>query len=247
MMDPDVEQHVMHGIGNAPIRNYPYPHFYLENVFPKDFYGEMLGHLPSLNVYQSIAETGAVGWKGETANPYKNRFIIRMRESEIERFDPQDRDFWEDFVAWLRSEQVIKFVLDKFLSSLRQRFKESLETVRFYPVIELVRDFTNYSLGPHSDNPKKVAVLIFYLPATADNPHLGTSIYVPKDPTFRCEGGPHYTRDWFKKVITMEYKPNSVFGFCKTSNSFHGVEPVVESDLQRDLVQFSISHVTGDR
>ncbi len=250
-MDPDVEQHVMYGIGNAPIRNYPYPHFYLENVFPDAFYREILDHLPELEVLHSHVETGRVKSKGapidQTDHPYMSRYSLTFNESELDRFDPLNRDFWRELSAWLQSEQVITFVLQKFAASLRQRFKESLETVRFYSDTQLIRDFTNYGLGPHSDSPRKVAVLIFYLPATADNPHLGTSIYVPKDPTFGCEGGPHYPYDGFKKVATMEYKPNSAFGFCKSSNSFHGVEPIVESDVQRDLIQFSISHVMGDR
>lgn len=247
MISSDVEQHVMYRIGNAPIRNYPYPHFYLENVFPEGFYAEILGHLPPLEAYQPLAETGLVGAKRGSDRPYKDRHTMLMGESELARFDPPDRGFWTDVVAWLQSEEVIRFVLQKFASLVKQRFKESLDTATFYPEFQLVRDSANYSLGPHSDHPTKVAVLIFYLPATADNPHLGTSIYVPKDPTFRCQGGPHYPRERFKKVVTMEYKPNSVFGFLKTSNSFHGVEPVAGAGARRDLIQLSVYHAKDDR
>ena len=103
-----------------------------------------------------------------------------------------------------------------------------------------MRDFTNFSLPPHADAEWKVAVFIFYLPPNADHIHLGTSLYVPNNPKFRCKGGPHHPRERFTKVITMEYKPNTMLGFFKTSSSFHGVEAVTETNVQRDLIQHSI-------
>ena len=239
MINSNIEQHMMYKIGNTPIRRYPYPHFYLENVFPKDFYGEILDHLPPLDVYRPHEPS--------PGQPKKSRYSIPLSKLELDRFDPQDRDFWRDFVVCLQSEQFVTFVLQTFASSVRKRFKESLEMMSFYPEFRLFRDFTDYSVGPHSDHPNKVAVLIFYLPATADRPHLGTSVYVPKDPAFRCAGGPHYSLDRFTRVATMGYKPNSVFSFFKSSISFHGVEPVTESDAQRDLIQFSIWHRKGGR
>ncbi len=140
----------------------------------------------------------------------------------------------------LRSQRFGALVLRKYAPFVRQRFKQSLKSVKFYADVELLRDLTNYRLEPHSDHPNKVAVLLFYLPATADRPHLGTSIYVPKDPAFHCAGGPHHPQHWFTRVAIMEYRPNSVFGFCKSSISFHGVEPITESDVQRDPIQVNI-------
>jgi hypothetical protein len=36
-----VEEHVCYQVANAPIRDYPYPHIYVESVFPPDFYRAM--------------------------------------------------------------------------------------------------------------------------------------------------------------------------------------------------------------
>jgi hypothetical protein len=45
-------------------------------------------------------------------------------------------------------------------------------------------------------------------------------------------------------MLTMPYLPNSLFGFLKTQNSFHGVEPVKEVDVQRNLLLYDIrAHV----
>ena len=41
----DAELHVAYKIGNVPISNFPFPHFYLENIFPDDFYSKIQENL----------------------------------------------------------------------------------------------------------------------------------------------------------------------------------------------------------
>ena len=232
----------MHRIARAPVRLHPFPHFCVKNVFPEDFYQEILGHLPPLEVYRPIAEGGRVFDHTGTATPelYKERFVILMKANALDRFDPAHRAFWGDLLSWFKSERFLSTALGIFGPHVQRRFENSAEPPLLRADVQLVRDFTNYSLGPHTDDPKKVVVVLFYLAASADYPHLGTSIYVPKDPEFRCVGGPHYPYDKFERVATMAYAPNSVVGFLKTSNSFHGVEPVKDENVCRDLIQLSI-------
>ncbi len=66
------------------------------------------------------------------------------------------------------------------------------------------------------------------------------TLYVPLDPEFRCEGGPHYPHNKFQKVATMEYKPNSLCAFFKNDHSFHGVEPIKDEHVQRDVLLYDI-------
>ena len=243
----DVRHHLQYGIANAPIRPYPFPHFYLEDAFPDEFYAAILGHLPDTEIYRSIAETGRVdreAEKGGRTDLFQDRYTITMGTmggaAAIEAFEPGDGAFWREFLGWLTDEPFCDLVLQKFDPYLRQRFQDTPDGVRFGTDVQLIRDFTNYSLGPHTDHRAKVVVLLFYLAATRDRPDLGTSIYVPNDPNFRCEGGPHYAAKTFTQVATMAYRPNAMMGFLKTSNSFHGVEPVSGADTRRDLIQFSI-------
>jgi len=63
---------------------------------------------------------------------------------------------------------------------------------------------------------------------------------VPKDPRFTCPGGPHYDFAQFRRVRTMEYLPNTLFAFMKTPDSFHGVEPITQPGVQRDLLLYDI-------
>lgn len=177
----------------------------------------------------------------ESENDYSQRFVINMSSKALENFDPAYRPFWMDLVSWFESEWFIPIALEPFRFYVDHRFKDTEGGRRkFATDIQLVRDFTHYGLGPHTDHPGKVVVMLLYLSENADNPQLGTSIYVPKDPAFRCEGGTHYPYSGFERVVTMDYMPNSMLGFFKTSNSFHGVEPLKDENLSRNLIQLSI-------
>ena len=130
-------------------------------------------------------------------------------------------------------------LLGKFEPYLTERLAEGEGVV---PDALLIRDRGNYSLGPHTDHPLRLVVLIIYLPLTDAEPHLGTSIYVPKEDGFTCAGGPHYEHQMFHRAFTAPYKPNSALVFVKTDNSFHGVEPVAEGE-ERTLFHFFIKKV----
>jgi hypothetical protein len=94
---------------------------------------------------------------------------------------------------------------------------------------------------------EKVVVFLFYLARPGADEGLGTSLYMPRDDGFRCEGGLHHPREQFFRVATMPYRPNTLVGFFKTARSFHGVEPVTAPGASRDLIQLSFCHrLPGD-
>ena len=109
----EVATHIQHRIANAPIQTDPFPHFYVENVFPDRFYQDLLSHLPALGVYQPLKEQGLVT---DTEELYKDRYIIHFREEALEQFDAADRGIWRDFTNWLSGETVVSLALDKFAS-----------------------------------------------------------------------------------------------------------------------------------
>jgi hypothetical protein len=131
-------------------------------------------------------------------------------------------------------------MLGKFEQHLGKRFGAALTEANFVPEVLVVRDHTNYKLGPHTDSASKVLAMLFYCPDDASLTHLGTSIYTPIDPAFRCPGGPHYPFRDFRKIATMEYKPNALFAFFKNDHSFHGVDPISDADVLRDLMLYDI-------
>ena len=234
-MSSAVEEHVLYQIANAPIREYPYAHIYVENVFPDDFYAALRANWPDQSALISLADTGRVP-KGA----YAERFIMPFKPAEIDKLTEERRPFWTEFASWLITQRFLTAMIDKFEPYVKARFGDEIYQCGFEADALIVRDLTNFNIGPHTDAPHRLLSMLFYCPDDDALKHLGTSIYVPRDPGFRCPGGPHYPHQLFHKVRTMEYRPNSLFAFIKNDRSFHGVEPIGDHDVLRDILLYDV-------
>ena len=170
---------------------------------------------------------------------YKERFVLELGEKHLATLPEDKRQFWDGLQRWLVGGRFGHLLFSKFGPFIEERFKGQA-TPEFYDESLLVQDITNYKLGPHTDAPRKVITVLFYLPKDESQQHLGTSIYVPNEPNFTCPGGPHYPREGFEKLYSMPFVTNSLFCFLKTPNSFHGVEPVGDPDTRRWLLLYDI-------
>ena len=228
---PYPELHLTYKLANAPINIFPFPHCYIPEVFPAGFYAEMQRHLPDPMAMIPIAE--ARGAKG-----YKERFVLELKPERLSALPETRRDFWSGVAAWMLSGRLQQLMLEKFGPFMDGRFPP--DAFDFCTDAMLVQDITDYKIGPHCDAPGKVLTILFYLPGDNSQAHLGTSIYVPKDPTFRCTTGTHHPPDGFNRVVTMPFLPNSLFTFARSDTSFHGVEPVGDPDCRRWLLLFTV-------
>ena len=235
MSSVETELEVLYRIGNAPVLEYPYPHLYVPDIFPADFYSAIRRNLPPQSALKTLGELGRV----HGADGYPARGVLPLDPTALAVLEPAQRDFWESMRQWLLGRRFADTMIGKFAPYLAQRFGD-LRNVRFGNEALIVRDRTTYSLGPHTDAPSKALSFLFYLPPDASMAHLGTSIYVPRDSAFVCPGGPHYASDKFQRMRTLPYVPNALFAFMKTHNSFHGVEPIEEPEVQRDLLLYDI-------
>ncbi len=227
-MDQSVTAHFIYNLANAAIRPWPFPHLYYENVFPDEFYLRLQDTMPEFQAFDQIAKVRPVE-SSDGSVPYKDRFVISLN-GDVPHLPPP----WKTVQNIFKSQNISKALLGKFGPYLTKRLVEGEQIV---PDALLIRDRRNYSLGPHTDQPLRLVILIIYLPLTDAEPHLGTSLYVPKEDGFTCAGGPHYLHDSFHEVYRAPYKPNSALCFLKTNNSFHGVEPVAEGE-ERNLFHF---------
>lgn len=235
-MSSSVEKHVMYQLANAPIREYPYPHFYLKSIFPPEYFEKMLAYWPSSSELISLPSTGRVP-KGQ----YEARHILLLSPQELLKLPREKMEFWSDFRTWLLGRPLIDLLVDKFLPHITKlRFDMSRMNYSLRSESLVVRDHTHYKIGPHTDAPHRLLSMLFYCPKDATHPELGTSIYTPIDPEFTCEGGPHHPFDGFDKLATMPFVPNSAFCFLKTDKCFHGVGPVDIPDIERDLILYDI-------
>jgi len=210
MTSEQVLGHLAYKIANATVNPFPFPHIYVPEIFPWPFYEEIRDQLPELADY-----------KGNVDGKYKSRVF---NDAKLPLLDP------------LRGKDFTNIACHPFRDKISKRFGGSFEAGTD---LRLVSDAKDYSIGPHTDAPNKVLSFLFYLPHSNEIGHLGTSIYLPIDQTFRCEGGPHYPYENFVKIATMPYMPNSLFAFFKTNFSFHGVEPIT-MPVRRDVLLWNL-------
>lgn len=214
-LDERVIEHVIYRLMNAPLLLYPYPHFFVRDVFPADFYYDLARTI-----------NGATDYASEDDGRYHGRQFARQTlPTEIDGF----RGFF--------SKRFLKAALMPFRVQLEERYGKN--SVSVYSDARFIRDGRGYYIGPHTDAPWKLLSFLFYLPRDSFLESYGTSIYVPRDPAFTCRGGPHHDFAGFTRVWTAPFVPNSCFGFLKTEKSFHGVERIAE-DVQRDVFLFNV-------
>ena len=246
-MSSDVSEFVRYQIANARMREYPFPHFYVQPVFPPDAYATLQANLPPTEMLEPITKS-TVGYTdpktGAPIPPPKNATEQHRYVGDIDVIGERDTDaargrYWSDIAAWIFSDQFRDLVIGKFEEGVRRRLGSYLRLVTRIEA-RFVRDFSSYAIHVHTDSPHKLISLLFYLPRDDSKRHLGTSIFQPREPGRRCEGSARYAFAEFKKVITMDYVPNALFAFLKTDASFHGVEPIVDNDIERNLILYNI-------
>jgi hypothetical protein len=234
-MFSDVEPHLHYRIANAAVLRYPFPHFYISEVFPPDAYTELIDTLPPQSYYKRLDETGTV-----PQGAYPERFVCELANAKRAEQETYGRTGpWSELASLFPSAGFAHRVLSVFNDAIVERFGQECE-IDFEPECRLVRDFSNYAITPHTDSPRKVVSLLFYMPSNDAIQDLGTSIYVPKNPEFRCEGRAHHSFENFKRITTARFLPNSLFGFFKTDRAFHGVERIERPSVQRDSILYNI-------
>lgn len=216
----EVVEHVVYRVANAPVLEYPYEHIVVRDVFPAGFYAALREALPADEGYKPLNETGRVSpmYSGERLAlfPEGASGVLGMA-----------------FDAMLEG-RVARAIGARF-EAVRARSRNAGQGVSVSLETFVMRDRGGYSLGPHTDSPRKLFSALFYLPADDGAAHLGTTIYLPKDRSFRHAGGPHLSVDEFDRVISLPYRPNTLIAFAKTDDCFHGVEPV-PAGMVRDIL-----------
>ena len=233
-MSSAAEEHVRARIAAAPVAQVPFEHWFLTSIFPEDYYLRLLDALPPLEAYSPISDGGTVA-EGQ----YAQRYVCDVEALEAQEVERGAGGFWTELAAWLLGEPFKDLVLESFRIAITRRYGENV-ILRTETEARLVRDFTGYAIGPHTDSPRKLVSLLFYLPRDERLRELGTSIYVPIDADFRCDKGLHYGFERFRQVARAPYIPNALLAFAKSDQSFHGVEHVSEPGIERNLLLYNV-------
>jgi len=216
----------------APLCEAPFPHCVVEDIFPEAFYRQIRRHFPSSEEMIPLAETGR-------ATGYDDRFVLELTPGGLSKLPQGKREFWKQMAEWLRSEKFRNMVIAKFAPFVAAQFAK-VDQPQFTSDAMLVEDRSSYSLGPHTDRPKKVITLLFYLPEDDSASTFGTSIYVPKSEKLRDIESRHFPFVFFDRVFTAPFLPNRALAFIKSDRSFHGVEPNAGVSVCRNLLILDI-------
>ncbi len=227
------ETGLMRAIDHACVQSSPFPHVFIRDVFPKSYYELMRQNFPNPALLISNGEAGR-------GNNLQARFVFELKPNYLETLPDEQRQFWSGFADWILCDRLRQFIIAKFSDSITRRFG-SMEHLEFWSDAVLVEDQTTHSMGPHTDHPRKVVTLLFYLPGDESQIHLGTSIYRPKDPAFVCSGMAHHAHDKFDRAITFPFVPNALVMFTKSDISFHGVEPINDINCRRWLLMLNVN------
>lgn len=148
-MFSNAEMQLAYKVANEPIRMFPYPHFIVRDVFPAEFYRALREHLPPTSAYRTLKSMGRVG-----SNYPDTRTVVPLTPDDVASLSEPYRSFWSDFAGWFLNGLFAQILLQKFSGLLAQRFEDPA-AVEYTQEALVVQDRTNYSLGPHTDSPKK--------------------------------------------------------------------------------------------
>lgn len=216
----------------------PFPHYYIENVLPGDYYQELLHHLPGSNVYENLYEVTDL-----KLDHFRHRYQRDLNNGWTNALPLSLQTFWNSFNEWFLSAELAHAVLESFAAPLRARLGEPSSWPDVSVEAQFIRHRAGYFLGPHSDLYTKLVVILLYLAPDARSERLGTSLYRPKVEGFSCPDSKHYAFEDFIRVKTAPYRPNSLLAFVRSDISFHGLEPLTEQDVAtegRDLIQYVV-------
>jgi len=233
----DPYSHFAKRVSHALIDQDPFPHFYIDDVFPTAFYSQLLDRLPDPSIYENLYAVTDL-----KLEHFRHRDQRDFVSGWTEGLPSAKRIFWDDLNRWFLGPDVINHLLDAFAVQFHEKLGRKPHHDEVSVEAQLIRHRAGYFLGPHSDLYSKLVVVLLYLAADESTPQVGTSLYRPKNEDFICPLGTHHQFHDFIRVKTVPFKPNSMLAFFRSDRSFHGVEPLDEESIAggRDLIQYVI-------
>ncbi len=215
-----VLDHVLASIDACDAQDEPFSHCYFENVFPQDFYDEILKRLPSPEEYHAL---NLKAWS--RANGESTRDRMFLSKEGLEPLAKEQRDFWTLLTNVILSEDVKRTIFTKLWKDIALRFdleQEDVPDIKGFPRGVLFRDTDEYRIKPHPDGESRIVTMMFYLPSDLSQEDLGTSLYEKQPLHKRLLGNK------FEEVKRFPYRPNSGMAFVinrrPDKTSWHGRE-----------------------
>jgi hypothetical protein len=201
----------------------PFPHIYLEGVFPPAQYQRLLDHLPDTARYRELTHRDAMQTDGHSA---RRKFYLFPEHVRL--LPAAQRAVWMEVSRVLRSRALQDAFKRKFRAALEQRFGRSIDRLSFYPVPVLLRDLRGYRIGIHGDSLSKAITVQLYLPRNDSQAHLGTILH---------EGR---TEEAAQRTKALAFRPATGYAFPVVFHqSWHSVAQTSDADGERNSLMLT--------
>lgn len=231
----EIKGSVARAFDAADLETDPSPHALIDGLLTSAYYSDLLAHLPPEDAYGAMA--------GRTNNPraLNARKTFNLADPGNIAALPADRAaFWSAMRQVFMSSWFAQRAISLFVPVLAAQRPDLNEDTAFTMKLELLRDRQGYGLDPHTDVPGKVMTLLYYLPRPDDPITLGTSFYRPRAAGFTCQRGVQYPADQFIEVKRAPFAANTALTFLRTDRSFHGVPPMTDDGVERNLMRWML-------
>jgi hypothetical protein len=166
--------HMVKAIEATPADQTPFPHLVAHEIFPADIYKEMLALLPDAKFYEAFS------YEKHSREGASNRGRFPLTNQCLERLEGRQRGLWLGVRDALGAPEFKAAVFFKLRAGLAFRFgvseKQAAQSPAF-PLPELFRETSGYSIKPHPDTRKKIVTMQIALPPDRTQQHLGTQFY----------------------------------------------------------------------
>jgi hypothetical protein len=239
-----LRSHIEAKVADAVLDTSPFPHFIVEKFFPDDIYKDILRYNPfkSNHGQEWLDRQSSANVSSKT--PYYARKQINFHKDDVFNAPPAEQQFWKEIKdCFLSDNWFVRLVFSKYPDYFIIRYGDLTKESDFFSLLNkeffLQRHEPGFYIGPHTDIPTRVFTCIFSFAEREGFEEYGTQLLAHKDRLTRCWGCDHYTQDNFIVKKVAPYKPNNVFLFFKTRQSFHSVRAITdEVPNQRYGMQF---------
>ena len=154
----NLKEQFLNKINISEIDDNPFDHLYIENFFEDSLYSRILKNIPNVNKFQKIVDTGGVG-----KNYSPERYIFSLQK-DLNKLEKEGQDFWNEMTKAFSSSEFWKSISSKFANTIKERFAHLIQAEKEVfgekPIITcrtaLIKDYTKYQLGAHTDTPGKL-------------------------------------------------------------------------------------------
>ena len=235
-------EEVLNNFNKVKIDDNPFSHKVINNIFPKDFYNDLIQNLPNKNQYIPINKTGRV-----SSSYPAERFIFEITNKSVKELNTKQQNVLNKIILLFTNPNFFNVIATAFKDTINNRINNfddnekklfGTSNFKFRIATSLIKDITKYKLGVHTDTPSKFLTFLFYIPENESLKDLGTALYEAKDKEFHLKNDikGHYPIEDFNLIKKVEFLPNTLFIFPRTNISYHGVQTINMQGAERNLL-----------